>query len=425
MDNSTLSNVRKIIMGGAILLVLGWLWVDGVYQYRMYHQANPEEGLPLPSLALPGVLLAQGLLNRAKGQRDAAQKALEAAAIRHEVFAEAWIELAKIYIEVDRLPTAARVLNYLTYRFDRGRRWDRPIALLAHHLGDEQVFWHQIRRMTMEAEGRDEVFQLVDDHAKGVVLEGIRFLDASALIALHQWLIRRQRTSEALALWEHLMDKAIVDDSQAISFAHYLLESGFAIQAINVWPYFTDRAFVTNPGFEKPPMGRGFGWRIAHDKDNRWAVRRIKLPGPDGNHVLEVKFAGKANLGFGHVFQFVPITPNQHYQLNYRLRGQGLTTDQRPFVEICRFDNGKQIVKSAMTPRDSDWQENTVAFEAPADCHVIMMRLRRTPSLRFDNKIAGVLQLDDFELVPLGEGAAPLASHRVHSARDRGRQEID
>jgi hypothetical protein len=34
----------------------------------------------------------------------------------------------------------------------------------------------------------------------------------------------------------------------------------------------------------------------------------------------------------------------------------------------------------------------------PEDCHAVVVRLRRRPSHRFDNKIAGILWLDDFEL---------------------------
>jgi len=37
-------------------------------------------------------------------------------------------------------------------------------------------------------------------------------------------------------------------------------------------------------------------------------------------------------------------------------------------------------------------------FTVPEDCHAVVIRLHRRPSNRFDNKIAGMLWLDDFKL---------------------------
>jgi len=48
-----------------------------------------------------------------------------------------------------------------------------------------------------------------------------------------------------------------------------------------------------------------------------------------------------------------------------------------------------------------DWREQNIEFTVPEDCRAVVVRLRRQPSHRFDNKIAGVLWLDDFRLEKL------------------------
>jgi len=45
-----------------------------------------------------------------------------------------------------------------------------------------------------------------------------------------------------------------------------------------------------------------------------------------------------------------------------------------------------------------EWHSEAVQFKAPANCHAVVVRLRRLKSKRFDNKIAGVIRLDNFLL---------------------------
>jgi hypothetical protein len=57
------------------------------------------------------------------------------------------------------------------------------------------------------------------------------------------------------------------------------------------------------------------------------------------------------------------------------------------------------------------WQQMEIAFTPPAGCYAVMVRLRRKPSDRFDNKIRGSLWLDDVELqTDAGAPVRPVAA---------------
>ena len=51
----------------------------------------------------------------------------------------------------------------------------------------------------------------------------------------------------------------------------------------------------------------------------------------------------------------------------------------------------------------SSWQLDRIDFTVPDDCSAVLVRLRRVPSKRFDNQLAGKVWLDDFELFNLTE----------------------
>jgi hypothetical protein len=109
-------------------------------------------------------------------------------------------------------------------------------------------------------------------------------------------------------------------------------------------------------------------------------------------------FEGKENISFGHLYQIVPVDPLITYRLTYNWRSKNITTNQGPFVDIYGYDCKGFYLKGSMMLGTHDWQEQGVEFTVPEDCRAVVVRLHRRPSHRFDNKIAGVLWLDDFRL---------------------------
>jgi hypothetical protein len=155
---------------------------------------------------------------------------------------------------------------------------------------------------------------------------------------------------------------------------------------------------ITNSGFEDEISGRGFDWRYTANQKGKWTIRRTLSGAFSGAHCLRIRFEGKENISFSHLYQIVPIDPMTPYRLTYHWRSRDLTTDQGPFVEIYGYDCKGYYANGSMMLGTHGWQKQEIEFTAPKDCHAVVVRLHRRPSHRFDSKIAGRLWLDDFKL---------------------------
>ena len=67
-------------------------------------------------------------------------------------------------------------------------------------------------------------------------------------------------------------------------------------------------------------------------------------------------------------------------------------------MDIYGYDCKGISFKGPMMLGTHPWQEQDIEFTVPQDCHAVVVRLRRRPSHRFDNKISGTLWIDDFKL---------------------------
>ena len=155
---------------------------------------------------------------------------------------------------------------------------------------------------------------------------------------------------------------------------------------------------MTNAGFEKEMTGLGFNWRYTANSKDKWTIRRSMSRAFNGTHSLKIIFEGKENISFVHLYQIVPVDPLKTYRLTYAWQSKDISTDQGPFVEIYGYDCQGLYVKGPMILGTNDWKKQHIEFTVPGDCDAVVIRLRRKASHRFDNKIAGTVWLDNFEL---------------------------
>ena len=114
---------------------------------------------------------------------------------------------------------------------------------------------------------------------------------------------------------------------------------------------------------------------------------------------MSVTVDGKKNGSFAHLRQIVPVEPGISYRLTAWWKGDGLSTDQGPFLEVYGHDAKGLHVKGPMLLGTRDWEKVSVDFTAPEGCHAVVIRLRRFKSRKLDNRIKGTIWLDEFGLV--------------------------
>ncbi len=174
-----------------------------------------------------------------------------------------------------------------------------------------------------------------------------------------------------------------------------------ALQATG-WPHSTgdDASVIFNGGFEQDFLNGGFDWRESRADGASYAFD--DGVSHTGRRSLRVSFDGAANINFQNIFQYAAVEPRHRYRFAAFFRTEGISTDSGMRFEI--FDPRHPAEVQAWTPSllgTNPWTRETVNIESGAETRMLEILLRRTPSSKFDNKLRGIVWVDDVSLVPM------------------------
>jgi hypothetical protein len=160
-----------------------------------------------------------------------------------------------------------------------------------------------------------------------------------------------------------------------------------------------DSNLVTNGNFEFDILNGGFDWRITPAEG---AVVSLDAAGAfEGAGALQIKFDGSRNLDYGHVFQYVPVRPNARYRFSGSMRVQGITTDSGPRFQIFdAYNMANLFVSTENLVGTSGWSKQSAQFTTRPDTHLLVVRVARPLSSKFDNQIAGIARISGVSLNP-------------------------
>ena len=313
-----------------------------------------------------------------------------------------WLKLAQAEAAMGRIDTARAVVVFVERRTGDVMFWQWPTALLAHDLGLEDVFRRCVNRLAVQGWKQADTFNLVDTHFAGDVRATLAALSPAARPAYLEWLMRWSRLEDARTVWRAISADASPDESIRLKFVSFLISKKKASEAGAIWYGDGGTGRMTNGRFEQAVSHTGFDWHWGHDPAGHWNIQQAFGQGRDHGTAIRISFYGQENIAFHHLHQIVPVTPGVAYRLRWWWRGQALTTDQGPFVEVYGYDSRGFRLAGPMLTGDRDWKEERLTFTPPEDCRAVVVRVRRNKSQRFDSKIAGTLWVDDFniELLP-------------------------
>src|SRR5437667_2268085 len=165
-----------------------------------------------------------------------------------------------------------------------------------------------------------------------------------------------------------------------------------------IGPLLTSANLIANGSFEYDILNGGLDWRVLPVEG---AVVSMDSRDPfEGARTLRIEFDGARNLDYGHVFQYVPVQPNTRYRFSGSIRVKGITTDSGPRFQVFdAFNMGKLFLSSENIVGTAGWSWQQFEFKT-ADTHLLVVRVARPPSNKFDNQIAGVVWIDRVSLVP-------------------------
>lgn len=383
-----------------LVLLSVWLVSFGLDQRRVYFGDFEYAEQDIKELSkLPQVLYGFGLQAWKELDADGAAKLYRKVVVRDPLFMDAWLKLAEAEIEAGNAGLARKIAAFCHTKISQVLRWKQSHTLLAHDLGMQKIIRHNLNYLVDRNKSLSDVFYLLDVHTKYETDRALGLLDRGNRQAYLKWLMRWKRNEAAHTTWEAIEAVGDVTDELLQDYVHFLVSQKNVVPAALLWRQHTGLDGIVNAGFEGKIIGRGFGWRVSNSGNEKtWQGHRVYGQSRKGTHALRISFLGKENLDWHHIYQIVPVAPEESYQLTYWWKSKSITTDQGPFVEIYSYDVGGLYKKGPMAVGSRDWEQVDVAFTAPADCHAVVMRLRRKESLRFDNKMQGILWVDDFVL---------------------------
>jgi hypothetical protein len=223
---------------------------------------------------------------------------------------------------------------------------------------------------------------------------------------------RQNEIDAALHVWDDLLKLGQpIELGQALSLVNDTISTGRAEDAQRVWQQALDvsgwpreskqqSSLIFNGGFEHDFANGGFDWRELESPDASYTFDMAVVH--SGSRSLRVSFNGKSNLDFQHVLQYVAVEPAHHYKFGAYLRSAGVSTDSgvRFLIGDPVYPALPQVFTEGVTGSQTWTRVETEILVGP-DTRLLRVALRRTPSVKFDNKLRGTVWVDDVSLVPL------------------------
>ncbi len=409
-DAATRPLMRFLVHGclSAVLISMSIWTIRANWPLRSVHlkTLEPSERAAHRLADIPEAQYAFGMQFWNDPQPEKAARFFRQAVSGNVLHIDAWLRLAEAEAVMGNISRAKAILAFTDRLTDGVQRWKWPQMVLASQLGMIDHVRQYANDLLTHRQLTQDTFQLLYSSLRGDAEAVLSALDTENLPIYLEWLMRWGLAGESLAVWRAMTITAPPDNDLSLRYADFLLSHKRIDRAAAIWRQVTGSDGLTNPGFEKKIINKGFGWRLWPDKQDNWDAKRIFSESAQGRHSLRLRFGGKANIAFHHLFQIISVNPGACYTLSYTWKTIGITTDQGPFMEVVGYDRKGLHVAGKPITGTHNWQEAVIDFTVPTDCKAIIVRLRRTPSMRFDSKIRGTLWLDNFRLEDVGTDPA-------------------
>lgn len=214
------------------------------------------------------------------------------------------------------------------------------------------------------------------------------------------FLVSSNHLDQAKIAWMRLLEsRDPFDLGRALWYVNALIQRPDIDAASEVWSQlsarfpsamnrrFTEHNLVTNGDFTFPVLNGGFDWRVFPVEG---ATVSVAPANQDTTGSLQIEFDGAHNVEYAHVVQFIRVEPKTHYQFSGEIRTRGITTDSGPRFQIFDpHDMAHLFVASGNRIGTSDWWTEEMSLQTGPETRLVMLRVARPASSKFDNKIAG------------------------------------
>ncbi len=230
------------------------------------------------------------------------------------------------------------------------------------------------------------------------------------LLAYLDYLVTTDRMEEAAQVWERLVEKGFESGPRAaFPYLDALLQRRQIDQLKDAWMSIerknpprsgdrvSDASLITNGDFESRILDGGLDWRISPTEGAVVSVDSVNFF--DGTHSLRIHFDGKHNLSYENIFQYIPVKSNTTYRFSGYMRVQDITSDSGLRFQCFDADEpAKPVFESDNLVGSSSWLPQQAEFTTGPATRLLVIRVARPASRKFDNRIAGTAWIDRISL---------------------------
>jgi hypothetical protein len=261
---------------------------------------------------------------------------------------------------------------------------------------------------------REDAFALAEraTQDKKTVLEQMVPPEAPLLFDYLNYEAKEGDLSAAGQVWERLLSlKLPFELPESFFYLDMLVQKQKTEQLAKAWSALGERFpekvgsltapgnLVANGSFESDILNGGLDWRVVPVEGVDVSVDSVEAF--DGKRCVRIEFDGARNVDYGHLFQYVLVRPGTRYRFSGYMRTEGITTDSGPRFQVFdAYDARKAFETTENRVGTTGWTEQRLEFKTPADTRLLLIRVARPASSKFDNKIAGSAWIDEVRLTP-------------------------
>lgn len=166
------------------------------------------------------------------------------------------------------------------------------------------------------------------------------------------------------------------------------------------------RSLVWNGDFAEDFTGGGLGWRW--DPVTGVYLSYEAAPAQGGVRSLRLDFNGGSNVNLMGPYEYVAVTPAQAYHFHAIMRTDAITTESGLHFSISDPNHpGAVSVSTDDFTGTRGWTPVDADFKVGPATNFLVIRLVRSPSRLFDNKLGGTVWIADISLEASSATAEP------------------
>jgi hypothetical protein len=263
----------------------------------------------------------------------------------------------------------------------------------------------------------NQIFSLVAGARveESAVIDEVLPKEPNAYVAYLNFLVDRGDLEGAQMVWPRLLGQSTAFPvEQTFHYVDALIRAQDVDGAVAAWaavqakfsgavpPPPSKDNLVSNGNFHTDIVNGGFDWRILPRTGA--LVTQDTIHGPAGNtggRELRIDFDGTQNPAYDAVLQFAPVEPNTKYEFSTRMRVEGLTTDSGVSLQVVdAYDPNKLLGATESLTGSTAWSDYKFRFTTGPRTRLLLVRVMRLPSQKFDRKISGTFAVSRVSLVP-------------------------